>query len=331
MGFYREKWKSIEFNPNTDFNSLNDIVKIPPLTKEQIRANIPNLISKGFPEKELIKNYTGGSTGKSLTFYQTNESKDWSTAELFRHFNMCGWEFGDKYAFLWGADRDTQNIGMANKINQKIRRYIWMNSFKLSEEKLSDFTKRIKKFKPKLLIGYASSLFEFAKFLEKQKYEISIPFVESSAEKLYPFQRRKIQQYLNCKVFNRYGCREVGNIAHECSEYNKLHISEDINYIEILDKDNNLSAYEENGFVTITNLYNYGMPFIRYQNEDMAAISDEFCGCGRISRLLNPIIGRISDNIITPQGKIIHGKFFTHLFYNIPEVHQFQLPAKNLR
>ena len=183
----------------------------------------------------------------------------------------------------------------------------------------------IKKFKSKLLIAYPSSLYQFVLFLEEKNLQLDLPAIQSSAEKLYSFQRKKFNEILNCQVFDRYGCREVGNIAHECSEHNKLHVSQDLVHVGIINSNDNTIGYDENGFVTLTDLHNFGMPFIKYQNEDVASLSDENCSCGRTSYLLNPIIGRTSDNIFTQSGQIIHGEYFTHLFYNKPQIKQFQL------
>jgi phenylacetate-CoA ligase len=67
------------------------------------------------------------------------------------------------------------------------------------------------------------------------------------------------------------------------------------------------------------------MPFIRYRNEDMGRMSGEPCPCGRPSPVLDELLGRSSDLIRTPRGDIVHGEFFTHLFYGQSEIRQFQV------
>jgi len=329
--YYHEKWKKIGLNPTLDFNSLDDMKKIPPLTKYDIQNNLEKLISTKFNKKELIRNYTGGSTGKPLIFYQTPESKQWGSADILRHFSMCGWNLGDKYAFLWGADRDKPKDKIIEKIRKKVQRFKWYNSFMLSEQKLEEIYLDLLNYSPKLLIGYATSLYQLSLFLEKKNIKLAIHAVQSSAEKLYDFQRDKIKKYISNNIFDRYGCREVGNIAHECFDHSGLHVSEIINYVEILDKKGNNIEENKEGLITVTNLYNYGMPFIRYQNEDIGSfLSYEKCNCGRETKKLLPSVGRVSDNILTSTGKIIHGEMFTHLFYNYPQINQFQLSQENL-
>lgn len=318
--YYHKIWKKINFNPNQDFSKIEDMKKIPPLKKEHIRNNLEELKAISF-SKKIVKNFSGGSTGEPLVFYVTRESKNWGTANIYRHYSMCNCELGDKHAFLWGADRDAPN----SELDMKIRRFRWYNSFNLSNEKMLSIYGNIKKFKPKLLIAYPSSLYQFVLFLEEKNLRLNLPAIQSSAEKLYSFQRKKFNDTLNCQVFDRYGCREVGNIAHECSEHDKLHVSQDLIHVDIVDSNDNTIGYDESGLVTLTDLHNFGMPFIKYQNEDIASLSDEDCSCGRTSYLLKPLIGRTSDNILTQSGQIIHGEFFTHLFYNKPQIKQFQI------
>ena len=72
------------------------------------------------------------------------------------------------------------------------------------------------------------------------------------------------------------------------------------------------------------------MPFIRYENEDIGSWSATSCTCGRPFPLLEKVWGRSSDFISTPSGKLIHGEYFTHLFYHVPEVRLFQVLQDSL-
>jgi phenylacetate-CoA ligase len=101
-------------------------------------------------------------------------------------------------------------------------------------------------------------------------------------------------------------------------------------YIEVVDGKGQPVPDGETGYIIVTDLTNYTMPFIRYRNEDMGRISKELCPCGRPSPVLEEILGRSTDLIRTPKGDIIHGEFFTHLFYGQNEIRQFQVHQKSL-
>jgi phenylacetate-CoA ligase len=72
------------------------------------------------------------------------------------------------------------------------------------------------------------------------------------------------------------------------------------------------------------------MPFLRYEIEDVGSWTGTPCSCGREFPLLAKIWGRSSDFIVTPEGKLIHSVFFTHLFYDMPDVALFQINQKDL-
>ena len=52
------------------------------------------------------------------------------------------------------------------------------------------------------------------------------------------------------------------------------------------------------------------MPLIRYQNGDIAIFSNQICPCGRKSKLIYRIEGRVYDFIKGVNGNIAHGGFF---------------------
>ena len=85
------------------------------------------------------------------------------------------------------------------------------------------------------------------------------------------------------------------------------------------------------GEVAITDLSNYGMPFIRYVNGDLASASSSHdCPCGRGLPLLERIDGRVLDAIRTPDGRILPGEFFPHMLKDVPGLVRFQLIQRQL-
>jgi len=86
----------------------------------------------------------------------------------------------------------------------------------------------------------------------------------------------------------------------------------------------------EVGELVITDLHNYGMPFVRYKVGDLAVPADRACSCGRGLPLLEDIEGRILDMIWTPDGRMVPGEFFPHLMKEFREVRQFQVVQEAL-
>ena len=79
------------------------------------------------------------------------------------------------------------------------------------------------------------------------------------------------------------------------------------------------------GKMVITDLFNYGMPFIRYATGDRAVAGFTSCECGRGLPLMRKIVGRQLDVIRTPDGRIIPGEFFPHLMKDFQTVCRFQV------
>ena len=79
------------------------------------------------------------------------------------------------------------------------------------------------------------------------------------------------------------------------------------------------------GRITITNLHNYSFPMIRYDIGDCGAIHFDECPCGSSLPVLEKLTGRVTDHFLLRNGGLVHGEYFTHLFYFRDWVEQFQV------
>jgi phenylacetate-CoA ligase len=134
-----------------------------------------------------------------------------------------------------------------------------------------------------------------ARYLNKRDLVLARPkAVFTSAETLFPFQRKTIEETFGCPVFDYYGSREIGAIAAECEQHSGYHVSAENVAVECI-KDSEQVEEGERGVMLITNLRNFGMPFIRYAIGDVGKPSNEVCNCGRGLPLLESIEGRVSQ------------------------------------
>jgi phenylacetate-CoA ligase len=257
---------------------------------------------------------------------QDNNFRNYVTADIHRHIQWTGWQLGQCHAYIWGTDYEEkiQQTLRTRLMDWALNRFL-TNAFMLSEASMAAFAQKIREKQPKVLFGYVSAITRFAKFVQENQWnDIKFSGVISTAEILYPDQRKIIEDTFDCIVLNRYGTRELGGIACECPQQMGLHISAENVYIEIL-RDNEPVPKEEEGGIVVTALNNYAMPFIRYHTEDVGQLSETGCRCGRESPMIQVVLGRLTDLFKTKDGNTIHGEFFTHLFYGINEVKQFQV------
>ncbi|MBA7664552.1 Phenylacetate-coenzyme A ligase [subsurface metagenome] len=231
---------------------------------------------------------------------------------------------GDKVAYLWGSPRDlSAQQDLSHKILHLVFRTIYLDVFNMSEKRMEEFAQKLVKFKPKAIIAYASAAYLFARFLQHREIKDIRPgAVITQAEKLLQEQRQLIEEIFDCEVFDFYGSREVSAMSAECPQHKGYHISAENVVLEFI-KDNKPVPPGETGKILVTDLHNYAMPFIRYENGDLGVPSGEKCSCGRGLPLMHSVEGRITDTLVIG-NKFISSPSLTLIFKDLP-VKQYQL------
>lgn len=316
-----------------DIKSLHDIEKFPLLTKKIIQDQGDDLLSDEFEKSSLIKDASGGSTGEPTVYYKDLARHNLRRADQIRHDRWSGWNIGKPSALIWGAARDLNAVKSIREfiISRFVARSWELDAFEMTEKKMNDFVIQLEKIKPAMILGYANALHKFSQYLlEKHpNHKIKVSGIISSAETLTEGKRIIIEKAFKCKVLNRYGSREVGLIASECKKQSGLHINADNILLEVTHGEMAVEK-EQQGDIVVTDFYNKGMPIIRYKLEDVGVMADKPCACNISLPLLSSIEGRCSDFFIGKNQKLIHGEYFTHLFYGNEEVKQFQFIQHSL-
>jgi phenylacetate-CoA ligase len=157
-----------------------------------------------------------------------------------------------------------------------------------------------------LLVAYVQPLYELAKFANEQQLSINPPgAILTSAGTLYPFMKEHIESVFNSKVFNRYGTREVGNIACSGAGFDDLRISDNNVYVEVV---NEKGKENEEGEIVVTSLVNFAMPLIRYKIGDRGIIDYE----SNPFPALKKVSGRVTEVFVNSKGDIIPAEYFIH-------------------
>jgi len=313
--YYRNLFKELKLLPK-DIHTIEDLQKLPVLTKDIIKQHLEEFKPANLSSISYYVNSTGGSTGTPFQYRLPKYDRFLSGAMLYRGWGYGGYELGDKMVFLAGASLDVGTKSYLEKRAHEVARNIRkLSSFDMGEREMKQYVSLINSFRPKFLRGYASSIYFFAEWIEENNIETHQPMaVFTTADKLYPNMREKIGDVFSCEVYDAYGLNDGGLGAYECPEHSGLHIDTERSIMEVVDKDGNQLENGE-GEILATSLYNYAMPFIRYDTGDLGYIIDDVCGCGRGHKLLKDLIGRSVDILITPEGKNIHGWFFLYIFW----------------
>lgn len=300
--------------------------KLPFLTKDDILSHRNELIAANYSISDLKPNATGGSTGHRLSFYNSQENLDYHSAITIRGDRWAGLDIGTPHARLWGAPMEINaQERIVNRLGNLALNRFWLNCLRLSRSILVDYVRTLRRRHPDVLVGYATALATLARFVKARRIDdIKFKSVVSSVETLFANQRGEIEEAFDCKVYNRYGCREAGPLIAECEE-GRLHINADYAYVEIL-RDGQPVAPGEMGEIVITPFHSYGMPFIRYRVGDLAVAAEQVpCACGRGLPAVERIVGRTSDIVVTPEGELFHPGYFNYLFRTTRGLRQFQV------
>ncbi len=304
------------------------VSEMPILEKHHIRDQVERLCSDAVPPEQRIRNATGGSTGAPLTFYQDRDYWNQRNLSVYYFDSWAGWTFGEPQLIVWGAPADgARKSGWRGRLNTRWRHQYWLNGFHLTDSAMHATARKMARVSPKTILAYPSALHHFASFLSENGIAPNwgLKGIITSAEMLHPHYRDTAETVFQTKVYNRYGGREVGLIAMECTE-GRLHINCHDLYLEIDSPD----PYTEPGDILITQLNNYAMPFIRYRIGDIGRLSDETCPCGNRTPILGDLLGRSTATFRTATGTRIHGGYFTQLFYGVNGVDRFQLIQESL-
>jgi phenylacetate-CoA ligase len=324
--YYRDILSSAPHSIHPD-NALELLSNVPLLRRDTLQQRLGELVSERADKSQIFENATGGSTGNPVIFYQDSAYSSVAIALDDHVKSWIGIDPGDRVGNVWGADNEFKDLNFKEKIFCWASGVITLNAFKMKPDDMQSFYLSLKKWQPPYLRGYSSALEAFAIYCrDSGKTDLRFKGVRSAAEKLWPHQRKLIEEVFNCPVYDFYGSREINNLAAECPEERNMHLFSTYRYVEIVDDAGRRLPPGETGLIAITDLSNYAMPFIRYVNDDVGRIDAcRLCPCGRPSPVLAELTGRSSDLIRLADGEIIHGEYFTHLFYGRDEVKAFQV------
>jgi phenylacetate-CoA ligase len=326
--FYRRRFQEAGVEPG-DIRSLEDLQKIPPLTKDDIVNNLDSLVASNLSQGEIHRDATGGSTGKHTPFYRDNQCINIKLAAQHRFCTWTGWQLGDRVAMVWPAHQD---FAGPRNWKQRIRealvdRQRMLYAGKLNESVLEEHARFLADYRPALIRAFPNPLAILAKHIkERGAASITPRAIVTVGEPLLSSQRKLFESVFGCPVFDCYVSRECGHLACECEHHLGLHINAECLHLEF-DVAGRPAEPDELGHVLVTDFENYGMPFIRYRIGDLGSPMTGECRCGRSLPRMSLGAGRESDFVVSPHdGSLVSGATLCHyLLVEGPDVGQVQI------
>ena len=323
--FYKRLFNDRGMKPS-DVQTIDDLPRLPILTKEDMRKNLDDLVSSDYKKSELVEASSSGSTGEPFQYYISEDEKARKWAGLYMLWNWAGFKMGDRHInFVAGPHRAFKSSRPLLWLESKLSGMRTISALELYEGNADEFLKEFARFKPKMIRGYASSLYYLAQSVKRHVIPLTAKAVCTTGETLFEFQRELIESVFKSKVYDGYG-GEGMVIAGQCGCSSGYHINAADVILEIVDSSGRRCPPGVQGQVVLTDLNRHSMPFIRYNVQDVATFSDAICSCGRGFPMLSSIAGRLTDIGVTPSGKSIVVHFFTGMFMKMaPHVNGFQV------
>lgn len=296
--FYRRKMQEAGITPD-DIRSIDDIVKLPFTTKQDLRDNYPYGLF-AVPMSEIVRLHaSSGTTGKpTVVGYTRKDLQLWSEM-ISRCLAAYGATRDDIFHVSYGYGLFTGGLGLHYGVENLGGTVIPMSSGNTAKQiqLMHDFGATVLACTPSYALYLAESIKEAGIPREELKLKIGIFGAEPWTDNM----RKEIEAKLGLKAYNIYGLSEImgPGVSHECGYQNGSHIIDDSFYPEIIDPET-LAPISTGGqgelvFTTITK---EGLPLLRYRTRDLCSLIPGECPCGRTSVRMSRILGRSDDMLI---------------------------------
>ena len=289
--YYRNLCKSVGVTSIDDIKHIEDIVKLPILTKDMLKKHGKELLT--CKEKGLIKNHTSGTTGTPLTVYQDWKSVWKEQAYFVCYRKRCGYNYGEPIVSLRGnltRDEISMKIHVSNTL--------FLSSYNINSKTAETYHRLIEKHHPKAIEGYPSSLYSLALVFRDKGLECHIPVAFTSSETLFDYQRTLIEQVFQTQVYDHYGTTERTIRLEESFDHD--------GYFE--DPGYGIAEYYDDHIIS-TSLINDVFPLIRYKTDDRIVLKEgvnkSLQGFIDDASGIERIVGRTDDILVCKDGSMV--------------------------
>ncbi len=297
--FYRKKLSNLGIKPE-DIRSLEDMLRLPFTTKQDLRDNYPFQMFAVPLENVIRIHSSSGTTGKPIVVGYTRQDIEIWSEVMARTLTCAGTVKGDRVHVAYGYGLFTGGLGThygAEKIGACVIPVSAGNT-KRQVMIMKDWGSTILASTPSYAL-YLAEVAEEMGFDTRKDFQFRAGVF--GAEPWSDNMRREIEQRWSMSAFDIYGLSEIigPGVASECPLKNGLHIFEDHFLPEVIDhQTGEVLPYGEKGELVFTTLTKEALPLIRYRTGDIAFLNPEPCACGRGLVRMSKVMGRTDDMII---------------------------------
>lgn len=306
-----------------DFESirnLDDLHKLPIITKQTVRENYEEFFSTAYERKELISQHTSGTSGSGFTFYQNKEANAAVWAHVWRGNHNIGLERGTWCGYFGGRSivPKLQDKPPYYRIN-KPGKQIMFSAFHMRPDVLQEYYEVLNHFQPEWIQGFPSSILPLVSYMEEKGVKLNY------TPKVITLSSENVAQYNIDKIFRVLGTYPIQNYAQSeavatfrQTPDKRMFVVEDFSAVELFPEgEGDLCR------VVGTTLSNYAMPFLRYDMKDLVTYRKV-----REGREILTLDGREEDDIKLKNGGTLRRLDF--IFKDQGNIVETQIVQKSL-
>lgn len=295
--YYRKLMEEKGIVP-ADIESVNDLYKLPFLTKTDLRDAYPYGL-KAKPLEECVRiQSTSGTTGRRVVAFYTQKDVDIWEDCCARSIMAAGGSKKDVTQVAYGYGLFTGGPGLNGGSHKVGCLTLPMSSGNTDRQLqfMTDLEATILCCTP----SYAAYLGECIAergLKDRIKLKAGIFGAEPWSEEM----RLDLEKTLGLKAYDIYGLTEISGpgVAYECEVQEGMHINEDHFIPEIINPDTGeVLPYGEKGELVFTSITKEAFPLLRYRTRDIAVLTVAPCQCGRTLVKMSRPMGRSDDMLI---------------------------------
>lgn len=295
---YHQKMEAAHVKPD-DIKTLQDLRKLPFVTKQDMRDNYPFGLF-AVPKEQLVRIHaSSGTTGKPTVVGYTKKDLDMWTECVSRIAVMGNATEKDVAQICFGYGMFTGALGLHFGL-ENIGAAIVPSSTGNTEKQIMF----MKDFGTTLLVATPSYALRIAEVAQQMGIDpardLKVNIGLMGSELLTEAMRTEMHKLWgeDMLVTSNYGMSELmgPGVSGECEHLCGMHINEDFFIPEIIDpKTEKVLPPGEKGELVITCIYKEALPLIRYRTKDITRLMYEPCKCGRTTVRMENLDGRTDD------------------------------------
>ena len=299
--FYRQRMADSRLDPYR-LADIEDLRKLPPLTKEEYRSFTYDLLNKN-PGKyqSWYFDQTSGSTGTPMKIVRTWTERSYMLAKWLRVIYLNGYRCTDR----------TFRIISPHRLSMKkdtLLQHLGLFRFNLISYYATprEMAEALHDIQPDFFYANCAQAVQIAQYILEKGIKIKkLKLYSVGAEVITENTRALFSSAFGSEnFFENYGCEEMGNLAFQIKGRNGLNFCHDTNILELQAHDGSIS--DDWGECLITDLNIREFPLVRYCLGDKIKVDKDENGLERIVS----IQGRTEDWVFWEDGSRTSNVYF---------------------